>query len=76
MSLYGPLNKFKQQVVGKDKRIYLVSLAVISFIFIMAVINVQLFAFVNRNDEIEVFPDVIMVSTQRIGMHVVWPTCV
>ena len=33
----------------------------------MAVINVQFFAFVNRDDDIDVFPDIILVSTQHSG---------
>ena len=67
LSLYGPLHKFEQQVVGKGNRIYLVIFGVLSFIFIMAVINVQFFAFVNRDDDIDVFPDIILVSTQHSG---------
>ena len=50
--------------MGKDKRIILVSLAVITFILIMATINIQFFAFIPRNDDIDVFPDILLVSAQ------------
>ena len=40
----------------------------------MAVINIQFFAFVDRDDNIDVFPDIILVSTQHSGGGACWST--